>query len=111
MSGTIDGDEEDEPAMQAIPSTLLERIIADGVRRTGASREACRVLRAEVVRWPDGGLGCPEPGMHYAQALVMGYWIVLDVQGVRLDYRATRAGHFRLCTDPGATDPLPNDAI
>jgi hypothetical protein len=97
--------------MQVIPPDLLERIIEDGMQRTGASREACRVLRAEAVRWPDGGLGCPEPGMHYTQALVMGYWIVLDVQGVRLDYRAAHSGHFRLCTAPDATGPTPNHAV
>jgi hypothetical protein len=28
--------------------------------------------------WNDGSLGCPEPGMMYTQALVNGYWLIIE---------------------------------
>ena len=97
--------------MSPVPTSLMRRVIEDALRQTGATREGCRILRADAVTWSDGSLGCPEPGMHYTQALVMGYWIVLDVQGTRLDYRATRAGQFRRCSEPDAAGSTPNPAI
>jgi hypothetical protein len=36
------------------------------------------VVLVEDVTWPDGSLGCPQPGMSYTQALVDGYRIVLS---------------------------------
>jgi hypothetical protein len=38
------------------------------------------VVQAEAVTWPDGALGCPEPGIVYTQALVPGYWVVVEAE-------------------------------
>ena len=58
------------------------------------------VTKAEAVTWPDGSLGCPEPGMFYTQALVDGYWIVVEAGGQALDYRVSGGGNFRICDTP-----------
>jgi len=83
----------------AVPDALMQEIRADLAGRTGASADRIGVQRAELVVFNDGSLGCPEPGQAYTQALVDGYWIVLEHAGERFDYRATRRGFFKLCID------------
>lgn len=87
-----------------VPSDLLDAILADA--RSRLSTEAViTVIRGEFVTWPDGSLGCPEPGMSYTQALVDGYWVVLDAGGETLDYRASAKGSFKLCESSLAVPP------
>ncbi len=43
--------------------------------------EEITVASWEPVDWPDTSLGCPEPGMMYAQVIVPGYLVVLEVWG------------------------------
>jgi hypothetical protein len=52
---------------------------------------------AGAVTWPDGALGCPEPGMFYTQMVVPGYQLVFEVDGKRYDYRMSATGDGRLC--------------
>ena len=59
--------------------------------------ETASLVIAESVTWPDGSLGCPEPGMFYTQMVVPGYRIVFEVEGKRFDYRMGRLGDGRLC--------------
>jgi hypothetical protein len=49
----------------------------DLAERLGVEPEEIEVVTAERVTWPDGSLGCPEPGMSYTQALVEGSKVVL----------------------------------
>ncbi len=44
------------------------------------------VLLAEVVTWPDAGLGCRRPGMRYLQVPVDGSRTVLEHGGRRYSY-------------------------
>jgi len=41
---------------------------------------------AEDVTWPDGAIGCPQPGMVYTQALVEGSRVVVRHDGVQYAY-------------------------
>ncbi len=85
----------------AVPGKLMKTILEDLVGRTGAVLSSIEVKRADAVVWSDGSLGCPEPGMMYTQALVNGYWVVLNVGGRDYDYRASQGGNFRLCEGKG----------
>jgi hypothetical protein len=85
------------PAAGEVSAEILDRIVADLTDRTGAARAAVSLLRAEQVVWNDGSLGCPQPGMMYTQALVSGYWVVLETGGREYDYRATEGGYFMVC--------------
>ena len=38
-----------------------------------SAASAVVLTRAEQVTWPDGSLGCPEPGRSYSQALIAGF--------------------------------------
>lgn len=83
-----------------VPDEMLDRVMADLEKRSGAVRSTFTVKRAESTQWSDGSLGCPEPGHEYTQALVNGYWIVIEHDGRYYDYRASDRGFFRLCPNP-----------
>lgn len=91
----------DAPVTGEVPADLLAAILADAADRSGLDAAEIEELRAESTTWPDGSLGCPEPGQVYTQALVDGYHIVLDAAGDELDYRATTSGSFQLCEATG----------
>ncbi len=87
------------------PAALLAEIVADAALRSGVAEADIVVVRGESVTWSDGSLGCPQPGMNYTQALVPGYWVVLDADGTEYDYRASARGFFTLC-ESGGSPPL-----
>ncbi len=92
---------ENEPVAGEVPENILKEIIADLIQRTGADRGDIQVVRGEAVVWNDGSLGCPKPGEFYIQILVNGYWVILQIEGVEYDYRASDSGHFILCEGNG----------
>ena len=59
------------------------------------------LVSAEAVTFPDGGLGCPEPGMAYTQVMTDGYKVVATAGGKTYDYRGT-GSTFRRCTNPAS---------
>ena len=97
------------PVTGEAPASLLEDIRADLAQRSGADREDMLVIRDQAVTWSDGSLGCPQPGMMYTQALVPGYWVVLQVGDQEYDYRAAESGHFMLCEGGGLPFSQPQD--
>lgn len=86
-----------------VPQDLLDKIYADLEQHSGANPSAYTLLTAESVQWPDGSLGCPEPGQMYTQALVSGYRVVIGIADQKYDYRASEKGYFKLCPGPGLT--------
>ncbi len=58
---------------------LAKRTLAEHLK--SSDRAEIAVVRTEPVDWPDTALGCPEPGMMYAQVIVSGYRVVLSVNG------------------------------
>jgi hypothetical protein len=58
-------------------------------------------LSFEDVVWPDGGLGCPTPGMVYTQVMVEGYRILLQHQGQVYAYHGGGSSPPFLCQNPG----------
>lgn len=69
-----------------IASDVVQAAIADLVGRTGADPSEIEVVSVDEVRWRDGSIGCPQPGMSYTQALVDGTKIVLRYNGFPYDY-------------------------
>lgn len=86
------------PVTGEVPAAIVAeaRALLAGVVGEDAAA-AATILVAEAVTWPDGSLGCPEPGILYTQQLVDGYRLVLDVDGRSYDYRATGGGNVRAC--------------
>jgi hypothetical protein len=97
--------EEIQSVTGEVPSEILDPILQDLAGRTGETAASVIVIQAQEVIWNDGSLGCPEPGVMYTQALVNGYWIILEVAGKKFDYRAAKTGYFTLCEN--GVPPVP----
>lgn len=54
--------------------------------KLGVTADQVQVVSAELVEWPDASLGCPRPGMAYAQVVTGGYKVMLSAQGKRYEY-------------------------
>jgi len=81
-----------------VPDELLHNIYDDLEQQTKANRSKFTLLTAESVQWPDGSLGCPEPGQMYTQAIVDGYRVVIEHAGDTYDYHASGKGNFKICS-------------
>jgi hypothetical protein len=70
----------------AVPPTdpysleLIDKAKRDLAQRTGIPIEEINLVEFRFVTWPDASLGCPQPGMSYAQVLVDGYFIMLRAE-------------------------------
>lgn len=58
---------------------VVARAQADLAARQKVPIERVKVIRVEAVDWPDASLGCPEPGLVYAQVITPGWRILLRV--------------------------------
>jgi hypothetical protein len=96
-----------------LPAQLRASVIADAARRAGVSESAVVVRGSEEIQFPDGSLGCPQPGMMYTQMVIPGYRVVVQAGGKTFDYRATRDGEPGICV-PRVGElvprPVPRDA-
>jgi len=80
----------------------VDAALADLADRIDVPASALVVLSAEVVTWPDAGLGCRRPGMRYKQVPVDGSRVVLEHAGRRYEYHTGgRARVPFLCEHPG----------
>ena len=78
----------------------LEQAKADLAERLGVPVDDVTVVSSEEVTWPDSSLGCPQPGMMYAQVLTDGSRILLSAGGRTYEYHS--GGHRPpfLCETP-----------
>ncbi len=97
--------------VNATLQSVTEAVLADASKRTGIEVAKLEVVESIVVTWPDGSLGCPEPGMNYTMALVPGYRIRIRADQQVLNYHASARGYWVFCPTGRAVDPAPRDAI
>ena len=83
--------------------TAADAILALAAR-LGVSTDGIRVVSEENVTWPDGSIGCPQPGMSYTQALVDGRRVILVHDGVEYHYHGAQNGPLFYCASP--SDPV-----
>lgn len=83
------------------PERLLAPVLADASKRTGVPTGELVVTNAWRRTWSDGSLGCPQPGMHYTQALVPGWQVIVAAGERSLDYRLSDRGFFMVCAGGG----------
>jgi len=91
--------------------SITEAALADASRRTGLVPGDLKVISADAVTWPDGSLGCPQPGRMYTQASVPGFRVRIGAGGRVLDYHANARGGLVLCPAGRSTEPPPAEAI
>jgi hypothetical protein len=70
------------PMPQPLPQNpgeaeLVRLAMKDLAGRLNTSQESIQFVHFEAVVWPDGSLGCPQPGLEYLQVQSEGYRIQL----------------------------------
>ncbi len=89
---------------------LIQQAVADLSQRLSIAPESIQVLEARSVTWPDGSLGCPQPGMQYIQVLVDGAYILLHAEGKDYPYHSGGSRAPFLC-ELKFKDPYPPSKI
>lgn len=89
---------------------MLRAMSRDLANRLGINNSEVIVLEVEEVTWPDGSLGCPEPGFGYVQMLTPGFRVILEAKGEEYTYHAANAQNFVLCGEDGAPVPTPTSS-
>ena len=95
-----------EKAVTNTPAEMIEAALDDAANRSTTARADIKVISEEAVTWPDGSLGCPQPGMMYTQALVAGYRIVLQAGEQTLNYHAMSRGKPVFCPAARVAPPV-----
>lgn len=93
----------DTPASTPLDPSL--RPLADQARqdlagRLGVSPDQIEVLAVQAVVWPDASLGCPQPGMMYAQVPQDGVLVRLVYEGTGYEYHGGGKRGLFLCEQP-----------
>jgi len=65
---------------------LIRLAMQDLAGRLDISLESIELVQFETVVWPDGSLGCPQPGVEYPQVQSEGYRIQLRLSDRLYNY-------------------------
>lgn len=88
------------PTIEPAATRLAEQARDDLAQWSGIAADQIAISSAQAVTWPDSSLGCPQPGMAYAQVLTPGYLIRLEAGGRVYEYHAGRNSDAFYCADP-----------
>ena len=83
---------------------IIAVMITDLAGRLGIAETGIRVIAVEEVTWSDAGLGCPQPGMNYAQVVTDGMRVILEAKATFYDYRSGGLGDPVLCERAPVTE-------
>ncbi|HMQ35537.1 MAG TPA: hypothetical protein PKD53_32820, partial [Chloroflexaceae bacterium] len=83
-----------------VTQETLSAIFADLAGRVAAAPGSFSVVTAEAVSWPDGSLGCPQPGLMYPQVITEGFRVVVEADGAEYAYHGDDRGQFVYCENP-----------
>ena len=97
-------DSDDQVAHDTVASPSVQTAIDDLRERLGDPSAEVTVVSVEEVDWPDGSIGCPQPGMVYTQAIVNGMKIVLTHAGIRYNYHQGGSRDLFYCPQSVALD-------
>jgi len=99
----LEGERDERPAI-ALPAgdaqrRLVEQAKQDLARRLSVTEGEIQLVEFEQVMWRDASLGCPRPGMMYAQVVREGFRIGLRAGKRGFAYHSGGGEPF-LCTRP-----------
>jgi hypothetical protein len=92
---------------------LAKKDLAD---RLGIDPSGIKLVKSKEMLWLNAALGCPRPGVFYAQGRVPGFQIWLEADGTEYIYNTDLNGTLILCpelnphvpnTDNGPTPGVP----
>jgi hypothetical protein len=87
---------------------MCERTLEEGpaaavkfiAERLDISPEEIEVMSVQAYEWSDTSLGCPEPGMVYAQVITPGYSVILRAQGETFEVHTDEEGRNVVFCEP-----------
>lgn len=78
---------------------VVDVVVADATARLGVASAQLSVETVQQREWGDSSLGCPQPGMFYAQVITPGYLVVVSGAGKRLEYHTDTRGRAVMCRE------------
>lgn len=89
----------DPPSNPAIDD-LIDKAVQDLSERLGIEPDEITLVEAREVVWSNASLGCPQPGMAYADVLTSGYLIILNANNFEFEYHAGKKSEVFYCQNP-----------
>ena len=86
------------------PVALQDAAVTHLAAELGISPEQVIVLSSKALEWPDASLGCPQPGMMYAQVVTPGYWFLLQAEGQEYKVHTDQTGQRAIICQPASGD-------
>ena len=83
----------------------IDIAVADLAQRLSIDATQVDVVSATLAEWPDSALGCPQPGMRYAQVATDGSLIVLMAEDKAYRYHAGGSRTPFLCEQVAKSPP------
>ena len=77
----------------------IDAAVRDAAVRLSVAAGQLAVERVEAREWSDSSLGCPQPGMMYAQVITPGYLVIVAGGGKRLEYHTDLRGRAVMCRE------------
>ena len=99
----------DSPSTLSGMESLIEKAREDLAERLSIETSQIELVEAREVTWPNASLGCPQPGMAYADVLTPGYLIILKANSLEFEYHASRGTEVIYCENP--TSPVEGTPI
>ena len=99
-----------EPGMSPIsplprpPMPAASAAVAYLADELGITPQEVTILASDPVEWPDASLGCPQPGMMYAQVITPGYSFLLDAVGEHYEVHTDLAGQSAVICERASGD-------
>jgi len=94
-----------QPSPSSALESLIEKAKVDLTQRLSIPLVQIDLVEAKEVVWPNASLGCPQPGMVYADVLTPGYLILLEANSREYEYHASKGKEVICCENP--TPPVP----
>ncbi len=94
------------PAIPAEYQNIADEAIRLVANQLGISPDEVTVLSVEPVTWSDASLGCPQPGMMYAQVITPGYLVITQAQGETQQVHLNNQGQGMVCPPEQAKPPI-----
>ena len=105
---------QDERGPIAVPAQAEAAVTwarTDMAERLGIPRDEIEVVLLESVQWRDSSLGCPQPGMMYAQVITPGYRFVLSGGGELSEYHSAKGSDRAIVCSGGGMAPRDPDSV